>query len=118
MGRDSKKLSEYLGRDLDELPNITDELWEQKIQMAILEPTYGASCEKIFRTMLKKGERNVLSLNIGTLTEETGLDSSTLLRIKSFLTKDIGLLSESEEEFSFVYGLSNVSVLLKRILGE
>ena len=86
--------------------------------MAILEPTYGESCKKIFRKMVKKGEGSYLSLNIATLMDETGLDSSTLLMIKSFLTEDIGLLSKSEGEFSFVYELSNASVVLKRVLGE
>ncbi len=113
-----KKLSEYLGRDLDDLPNAVDELWEQRIQMAISEPMYGTDCEKILRTMVKKGEGSQFSLNISTVMEETGLDRSTLLKIKSFLTKDIGILDSSEEVFRFVYQLSNASVILKRVLGE
>jgi hypothetical protein len=113
-----KKLSEYLGRDLDDLPNVIDELWEQRIQMAISEPTYGTDCEKILRTMVNKGEGSQFSLNISTVIEETGLDRSTLLRIKSFLTKDIGILDGSEEVFRFVYQLSNAGAFIKRVLGE
>lgn len=113
-----KKLSEYLGRDLDDLPNAVDELWEQRIQMAISEPMYGTDCEKILRTMVKKGEGSQFSLNISTVMEETKLDRSTLLKIKSFLTKDIGILDSSEEVFRFVYQLSNASAFLKRVLGE
>ncbi len=115
-----KKLSEYLGRDLDDLPNAVDELWEQRIQMAISEPMYGTDCEKILRAMVKKGEGREFSLNISTVMEETELDRSTLFKIKRFLTKDIGILAaSSEEEFSFVSRLSiGRSAFLKRVLGE
>ena len=110
-----KKLSEYLGGDLDELPNIIDELWEQRIQMAISEPMYGADCEKILRTMVKKGENRV---DIPTIMEETGLERSTLLRIKRFLTTEIGVLTPDEEVFTFNYGLSQKDMLLKKYFGE
>ncbi|VUT26332.1 MAG: hypothetical protein MASP_01448 [Candidatus Methanolliviera sp. GoM_asphalt] len=50
-----KKLGEYLERDLEDLPDATDELWEQRIQMALSEPTYGTDCRKILRTMVKGG---------------------------------------------------------------
>ena len=113
-----KKLSEYLGRDLDDLPNVVDELWELKIQMAISEPTYGQDCENILRTMLNKGEGSRFSLDIANLMEETRLDRSKLLRIKRFLTDDIGLLDSYEEVFRVVSQLSDKSAFLKRILGE
>ncbi|MHC1573762.1 MAG: hypothetical protein ACXQTJ_04880, partial [Candidatus Syntropharchaeales archaeon] len=107
-----EKLSKYLGRDLDDLPNANDELWEQRIQMAISEPTYGAGCEKILRTMVNKGEGGYFSIKLSTIMEETGLDRSTLLRIKSFLTKDIGILDSAEEVFRFERVLSQKDALL------
>ena len=114
-----QKLSEYLGRDLEDLPDAKDELWEQRIQMALSEPAYGKDCEKILRTMVKKGEENQFSINISTLIEETGLDHSTILRITSFLTTDIGILERAEEEvFKFKSDLAKRDALLKKYFGE
>lgn len=119
-GERQKKLSECLGRDLDDLPNIVDELWEQRIQMAIAEPMYGASCEKIFRTMVNKGkEDRYFSTDLSTVMEGTGLDRSTALRIKSFLTKDIKILDPGYEEvFRFESDLSKREAVLKKCFEE
>ena len=114
-----KKLSEYLGRNLDDLSNVLDELWEQRIQMAIAEPMYGEDCEKIMRTMVKKGDENrYFSTNLSTVMEETGIDRSTLLRIKNFLTGDIRILESSEEVFRFQSELSGRKAVLKKYFEE
>jgi hypothetical protein len=115
---EQKKLSEYLGRDLEDLPDAKDELWEQRIQMALSEPTYGKNCEKILRTMVETGEGRQFSINISTLMKETGLDRVTLLRIKNFLTTEIGILIDKEEVFIFNSNLSDRDVLLKKYFGE
>ena len=113
-----KRLSEYLDRDLDDLPNVIDELWEMRIQMAISEPTYGDDCKKILGILVNKGEGKQLSLNLDILNEETGLDHSTLLRRKSFLTEDIGILDGSKEVFRLKADLSKREAVLKKYFGE
>ncbi|HUV02325.1 MAG TPA: hypothetical protein VMW67_02585 [Desulfobacteria bacterium] len=114
-----KKLSEYLGRDLGNLPNVIDELWELRIQIAVSEPLYGANCEKIMRTMVKKGEKNqYFSMDLATVMDETGIDRSTLLRVKSFLTKDIGILDDRSEVFRFHSELSEREAVLKKYFEE
>ena len=113
-----KKLSEYLGRDLEDLPDAKDELWEQRIEMALSEPTYGKNCEKILRTMVKKGEGKQFSINIPTLMEKIGLDRVTLLRIKKFLETETYILMQREGEFIFNSSLSDRDALLKKYFGE
>lgn len=113
-----KKLSEYLGRDLDDLPNVIDELWEQRVQMAISEPMYGANCEKILKMMVKKLEDKEYVIDISTVMEETKLDRSTVLRIKTFLTKEIRILEDLEEKFRFESELSKREAVLKKYFGE
>lgn len=110
-----KNLSGYLGRDL---PNIIDELWEQRVMMAMSEPTYGKDCANILKTMKKKGEGDQLSTDISIVMEETGLDRSTLLRIKAFLTKDIGILDHASESFILARDLSKRETLVEKYFGE
>ena len=110
-----KNLSGYLGRDL---PNIIDELWEQRVMMAMSEPTYGKDCANILKTMKKNGEGDQLSTDISVVMEETGLDRSTLLRIKAFLTKDIGILDHVGESFILARDLSKRGTLIEKYFGE
>lgn len=51
--------------------------------MAISEPMYGTDCEKILRTMVKKGEGSLFSLNISTVMEETEVLSLKFHRLKN-----------------------------------
>jgi hypothetical protein len=110
-----KNLSEYLDRDL---PNVIDELWEQRIMMAMSEPTYGKDCANILKTMKKEGEGDQRSTDISVVMEETGLDRSTLLRIKAFLTKDIGILDPASESFILARDLSKRETLIEKYFGE
>jgi hypothetical protein len=110
-----KNLSEYLGRDL---PNVIDELWDQRIMMAMAEPTYGKDCANILKAMKKEGAGDRLSTDISVVMEETGLDRSTLLRIKSFLTNDVKILDRASESFILAHDLSKRETLIEEYFGE
>lgn len=109
-----KNLSEYLGRDL---PNSIDELWAQRMMMAISEPMYGEDCANILKAMKKEGDGGQLSTDISVVMEETGLDRSTLLKIKTFLTKDVGILDNVSESFRLARDLSKRETVIEKYFG-
>ena len=86
--------------------------------MAISEPMYGANCEKILKMMVKKLEDKEYVIDISTVMEETKLDRSTVLRIKTFLTKEIRILEDLKEKFRFESELSKREAVLKKYFGE
>jgi hypothetical protein len=109
-----KKLSKYLGR---EMPNVIWEIWEQQIEMAILEPDYGTDCKKIFALMLDKGKGDQRAMPLPDVIKDTGIDESRLLRIKTFLAKDIKILEEREGEFMLRSELGKRTDLIQKHIG-
>ena len=107
------KLEKYLNR---KLPNVIEELWEQKIQMAISEPTYGDDIKKILFTMVKEGEGDYLKVDLSKMSEITGIEKKELLFIKNFLVKEIGILSPTEEIFEI--SSADLKSILNKYLGE
>ena len=86
--------------------------------MAMSEPTYGKDCANILKTMKKEGEGDQLSTDISVVMEETGLDRSTLLRIKAFLTNDVGILDHVGKSFILARDLSERGTLIEKYFGE
>lgn len=93
------------------------EIWEQKVEMAVLEPDYGTDCKKILRLMLDKGEGDQRVMSVEDVIKDTGMDESRLLRVKNFLAKEIKILEEREREFGLTSELAKRTDLIQKHIG-
>lgn len=92
-------LSEYLDEDI---PNPRREWIDHKIKMAVSEPNYGEDIRSVINVMQKYGDQqNGFRLDTERVEKLTEINSTRIGEIKRFLTSELDILRDSNNEFRF-----------------